>query len=140
LPPPHRFEAGTPAIAEVIGLGEALKLVQSIGFDAIQKHERLIVGMAEDGLAEIPGVRRLGTVQPRGHLVSFLLEGAHPSDVGAILDQQGIAIRAGHHCCQPLMRRFGISGTARASFSIYSTESDVQDFIAGVKKAKEMLL
>lgn len=139
LATPHRFEAGTPPIAEIIGLGEALKFTKNLGFAEIQKHERTIVGAAEDGLAKIEGIRLYGTAKPRGHLVSFVLQGSHPSDVGAILDEQGIAIRAGHHCCQPLMKRLGIPGTARASFSVYSTEADVEAFLAGVRKAKEML-
>lgn len=136
---PHRFEAGTPAVAEILGLAEALKFVTSIGIEQIQKHEREIVGAAEEGLKKIGGFRQFGGIGPRGHILSFVLEGSHPSDVGAILDQLGIAIRAGHHCCQPLMKRLGVPGTARASFSIYSTAEDVQDLLNGLRKAKEML-
>jgi len=140
LPPPNRFEAGTPPIAEVMGLGAALDFVQSLGFNEIRKHERAIMKQAEQGLREISGVRRIGTAPEHSHVVSFLLEGAHPSDVGAILDEQGVAVRAGHHCCQPLMRRFGIPGTVRASFSVYTSEDDVDQFLSAVRKAKEMLL
>ena len=139
LPPPHRFEAGTPAIAEVIGLGEALKFISALGFSGLQEHEREIMAQAQEGLRTLPSVRRIGSTVGQTHVLSFVLEGTHPSDVGAILDEQGIAVRAGHHCCQPLMRRFGIPGTVRASFSVYTTEQDVQDFILGLKKAKELL-
>jgi cysteine desulfurase/selenocysteine lyase len=139
LPPPNRFEAGTPAIAEVMGLGAALDYIAALGHDRIQRHEELILKRAEDGMRDIPGIRRIGTAPERRHVLSFLMEGSHPSDVGAILDEQGVAVRAGHHCCQPLMRRFGIPGTVRASFSIYTTEDDVDVFLAAVRKAKDML-
>ncbi len=139
LSAPHRFEAGTPPITEVIGLGAALSFVREIGFDKIRAHEREIMRLAEDGIANISGLRRIGTTENRSHVLSFLLEGTHPSDVGAILDEQGIAVRAGHHCCQPLMRAFGIPGTVRASFSVYTSEVDVADLIEGLKKAKELL-
>lgn len=139
LPPPHRFEAGTPPIAEVIGLGAALEFVKELGFENIAKHEREITRATEEGLAAVDGLRRYGIAKNHSHVISFLLEGAHPSDVGAILDEQGIAVRAGHHCCQPLMKRLGIPGTVRASFSVYTSAEDVRDFIKGVQKAKELL-
>jgi cysteine desulfurase/selenocysteine lyase len=140
LPPPHRFEAGTPAIAEIVGLGAALRFIEDTGFAVIQEHEKRLMHLVDTEMSKIEGVRRIGLAPERAHVVSFVLEGSHPSDVGAILDEQSIAVRAGHHCCQPLMRRFGIPGTVRASFSIYSTEQDVHEFIAGLKKAKDMLL
>ena len=140
LSPPHRFEAGTPPITEVISLGAALKFMQSLGYERIQNHERKIMQMAEEGLSSVEDLRRIGFAAARSHVLSFLLGDAHPSDVGAILDEQGIAVRAGHHCCQPLMRRFGIPGTVRASFSIYTSEQDIEALIDGVHKAKEMLL
>ncbi|HMN67450.1 MAG TPA: cysteine desulfurase [Bdellovibrionales bacterium] len=140
LPPPHRFEAGTPAVAEVIGFGAAIEFVQSLGFENIQRHEREVLTFAEEELRAVGDIRRIGTAPERGHVLSFLLGDQHPADVGAILDEQGVAIRAGHHCCQPLMKRFGIPGTNRASFSIYTSEQDVRDFIRAVRKAKDMLL
>jgi cysteine desulfurase/selenocysteine lyase len=140
LPPPHRFEAGTPAIAEVVGFGAALDFVTSLGFDNVQKHEKEIMALAEELTKDIAGLRRIGRAPQRGHVFSFLLEGAHPSDVGAILDEQGVAVRAGHHCCQPLMKRLNIPGTVRASFSVYTSEEDVERFARAVRKAKEMLL
>jgi cysteine desulfurase/selenocysteine lyase len=139
LPPPHRFEAGTPAIAQVIALGAALDFINEIGFQKIQQHEAEIYRLAESRLKQIPGLRILGGGGPRSHALSFLLDGAHPSDVGSILDQQGIAVRAGHHCCQPLMRRFGIAGTVRASFSVYTSAQDIEDLAIGLLKAKELL-
>ena len=139
LPSPHRFEAGTPPIEQVLGLGAALAFVQQIGFAAIHEHERLIMALLTEGLQRIEGIRRIGTAAERSHVQSFVLNGHHPSDVGAILDEQGIAVRCGHHCCQPLMRRFEVPGTVRASFSVYSSEEDVRDLIQGVQKAKEML-
>jgi cysteine desulfurase/selenocysteine lyase len=137
---PYRFEAGTPPIAEVIGLGAALDFVTGLGFARIRAHEREIMRQAEEGAARLGDIHRYGEAPDRSHVFSFLFPGVHPSDVGAILDEQGIAVRAGHHCCQPLMRRFGIPGTVRASFSIYTSEADVADFLRGVAKAKELLL
>ena len=139
LAPPHRFEAGTPPIAEVMGLGAAVEFIRGLGFENILRHEREITRGVEDGLAAIGDIQRIGSAPQHSHVVSFLLEGTHPSDVGAILDEQGIAIRTGHHCCQPLMKRFGVPGTARASFSVYTSEEDVRDFLEGVRKAKELL-
>lgn len=139
LPPPHRFEAGTPPIAEVLGLGAAIDFVKDIGFANIRSHERLIMQIVEEGAVRIGGIQRYGLAPDRSHVFSFLIPGVHPSDVGAILDEQGIAVRAGHHCCQPLMRRFGIPGTVRASFSVYTSEADVAGFLQGVQKAKELL-
>lgn len=140
LSAPHRFEAGTPAIAQVIGLGAALDFLSSLGYDKIKAHENRLTQMAEEGLARLEGVRRIGTAAEHSHAVSFLIGKAHPSDVGAILDEQGVAVRAGHHCCQPLMRRFGIPGTVRASFSVYTSEVDIADFLKATAKAKELLL
>lgn len=141
LPPPHRFEAGTPPIAEVMGLGAAVEFIQQLGHDWIQEHERRIMQLADEGLRNISGgmIRQIGTAPGRAHVLSFLIGSHHPSDVGAILDEQGVAVRAGHHCCQPLMRRFGIPGTVRASFSVYTSEQDIEDFLIAVRKAKEML-
>lgn len=140
LSPPQRFEAGTPPIVEVVGLGAALEFVQGLGWEWIETHERNLMRVAEDAAANIPELRRYGTAPQHSHVFSFVLEGAHPSDVGSMLDEQGIAVRAGHHCCQPLMRRFGIPGTVRASFSVYTTEEDIHALIDGIEKAKELLL
>lgn len=139
LPPPHRFEAGTPPVAEVISLGAAIRFIENLGFDWIRQHERHMSELALEGLEQIGGLRRLGQGAGSGHVLSFVLEGHHPGDVGALLDEQGVAVRTGHHCCQPLMRRFGIAGTIRASFSVYTSEEDIRDFLVALKKAKDML-
>lgn len=139
LPPPQRFEAGTQHIAGVIGLGEALRFVRSFEFDQIEKQEKERVDQILQGLREIQGVRLIGEPEDRVNVVSFLVEGAHPSDVGALLDQQGIAVRTGHHCCQPLMQRLGVGGTVRASISLYNDAEDVSQFLNALRKVKEIL-
>lgn len=139
LPSPHRFEAGTPAIGDILGLGAALEFVTELGFEKIHEHDSAILDFATTELARVPSLRWIGTARERRHLVSFLLGEVHPSDVGAVLDEQGIALRSGHHCCQPLMRRFSIPGTVRASFSVYTSEVDIVDLVRGVRKAQELL-
>ena len=126
---PHKFEAGTPAIVEVIGLGAAIAYVQSIGFDAIAAHEASLTDHALARLAEIPGLEVIGRAQDRGGVISFTMQGAHPHDIATLLDRNGIAVRAGHHCAEPLMGRLGLDGTARASFGIYTTHEEI-DFLA----------
>ncbi|MGE4130089.1 MAG: aminotransferase class V-fold PLP-dependent enzyme [Bdellovibrionales bacterium] len=140
LPAPHRFEAGTPPIAEVMGLGAAFDFISELGFNAIAEHEKKLMATAEDVLAGVPNLRRIGQASERLNVVSFLMDGTHPSDLGSILDEQGIAIRTGHHCCQPLMKRFGITGTARASFSIYTKVEDIEELSDALIKAEELLL
>ena len=108
------------------------------GFDKIKTHKKQLLEAATEGLQKIPGVRIIGTAPHKGPVLSCVLEGAHHSDVGQVLDQQGIAVRAGHHCCQPLMARFGITGTVRASFSVYNNMQDVESFLKAVKKAQEL--
>lgn len=134
---PQKFEAGTPAISGAIGLAAALRYVESLGLDAISRHKDEVLGYALERLRSIEGVRLVGEPRRRTAIVSFLMEGAHPSDVGSIVDQQGIAVRAGHHCCQPLMRRLGVPGTVRASFSIYNGKDDVDSLVRSLEKAKE---
>jgi len=126
---PHKFEAGTPAIVEVIGLGAAVAYVQSIGFDAIAAHEASLTDHALARLSEIPGLEVIGRAQDRGGVISFTMQGAHPHDIATLLDRNGIAVRAGHHCAEPLMGRLGLDGTARASFGIYTTHEEM-DFLA----------
>jgi cysteine desulfurase / selenocysteine lyase len=126
---PHKFEAGTPPILEGIGLRAAIDYVQSIGYDAIAAHETALIDHALARLGAIEGVHILGRAQDRGGVVSFALDRAHAHDVATLLDRQGIAVRAGHHCAEPLMRRFGLESTARASFAIYTTHDEI-DFLA----------
>ncbi len=133
---PHKFEAGTPPIAGALGLAAALRYVKSLGFSEIIEHEHQILEYARTQLSNIPGITIYGRPVQQAPILSFNLHGAHASDVGALLDQQGIAIRTGHHCCQPLMRRLGVSGTARASFSIYNTKQEVDVLREGLLKAQ----
>jgi len=134
--PPLRFEAGTPAIVETIGLGVAIDYVSAIGLDRIQQHEATLVAHAHERLAAIGGVRLIGRAPEKAAIVSFDLEGVHAHDVGTILDRQGVAVRVGHHCAQPLIDRFGLAAAARASFGLYNTLEEVDalaDALQGVK-------
>jgi cysteine desulfurase/selenocysteine lyase len=124
-PAPQKFEAGTPAILEVIGLGAAIDYVNAIGFDAIAAHEAALTEHALARMAGVDGLRVVGTAQDRGGVISFTLEGAHAHDVATLLDRNGIAVRAGQHCAEPLMRRLGLTSTARASFGIYTTAEEI---------------
>jgi len=136
---PHKFEAGTPNIVGGITIAEAAKWISSIGFDTIQQHDNEILNYATEKLSTIEGVKIYGTSKKKGPVISFLIDNIHPFDLGTILDQLGIAVRTGHHCTEPLMNRFKIPGTVRASFAIYNTLEEVDVFIEGVKKAKKML-
>lgn len=136
---PHKFEAGTPAIAEAIGLGAAVDYLTKIGMKDIAAHEYEITEYALERLEEIPGVKLFGpSADKKGGVAAFTLEGVHPHDVAQILDQDGIAVRAGHHCAQPLHEKFGIPATSRASFYLYSTKEEVDLLIKGLYKVKEM--
>jgi cysteine desulfurase/selenocysteine lyase len=137
---PNKFEAGTPAIAEVISFKASLDYILSIGLDNIKKYEDQLLHYATNELKKIEGIRLIGEAHDKSGVLSFVLEGAHPHDLGTLLDKQGVAIRTGHHCTQPLMKRFGITASARASFTFYNTVDEVDVFIAAVKKAKEFLL
>lgn len=135
LASPHRFEAGTPPIAEAIALGEAIQFFTSLNQAELIKYDREILRWTQDELKKLD-IPVLAAAVDRSHVLSFNVPGAHPSDVGAMLNEQGIAVRAGHHCCQPLMTRFKIPGTVRASFSIYSSQEEAERFVAAVKKVK----
>jgi cysteine desulfurase / selenocysteine lyase len=135
---PYKFEAGTPDIAGVIGLGAALTYVNSLGIGNIGAHEHDLLVYATDAVSSIPGVRVIGTAKEKAGVVSFVIEGVHPHDIGTILDQEGIAIRTGHHCSQPLMERFGIPATARASFAAYNTRQEVDTLVRGIGKVREV--
>ena len=136
---PHKFEAGTPAIAEAIGLGAAVDYLTQIGMSNIAAHEHEITEYALERLEEIPGVKLFGpSADKKGGVASFTLEGVHPHDVAQILDQDGIAVRAGHHCAQPLHEKFGIPATSRASFYLYSTKEEVDMLVKGLYKVKEL--
>lgn len=136
--PPQRFEAGVPMTSQVVGLGAAVRYLEAIGMDAVAAHEHTLVSHALEGLGKIEGVRIVGPTENenRGGAVSFVVEGIHAHDVGQILDDEGVAIRVGHHCAWPLMRRLGIPATARASFAAYNTLDEVDALIAAVRKAQ----
>ncbi len=136
-PPPQRFEAGTPAIVEAIGLGAAVDYVSAIGLPAIHAHEAALVAQARAELARINSLTLFGPEDSAG-IVSFALEGVHPHDLGTILDEEGVAIRAGHHCAQPLMEHLGVPATARASFGLYSGEDDIAALIRGIERTRRI--
>jgi cysteine desulfurase/selenocysteine lyase len=135
---PARFEAGTPDIAGVIGLGTAVDYLMELGLPAIEAWEQELLAYATARVSEIERVRLIGTARRKASVLSFLIEGAHPHDIGSILDQQGVAIRAGHHCAQPVMERYGIPATARASFAFYNTKLDVDTLVGGIHKVLEL--
>ena len=136
--PPNRFEAGTPNIEGAAGLAAALDFLSGLDREALLLHEEALLAHADEELARIPGVARVGTSPDRAAIVSFTVEGIHPHDVGTILDGRGVAIRAGHHCAQPAMRRFGVPATARASFALYNTHGEVEALAAAVRGAKKV--
>jgi cysteine desulfurase/selenocysteine lyase len=138
-PAPQRFEAGTPMTSQVVGLAAAARYLREIGMDAVEAHEAELVAAALEGLATVPGVRIVGPTSliGRGSPVSFVVDGVHAHDVGQVLDDDGVAVRVGHHCAWPLHRRFGIAATARASFALYNTHEEVDRLVAGVRRAVE---
>jgi cysteine desulfurase/selenocysteine lyase len=135
---PYKFEAGTPDIAGAIGLGAALNYVERLGIDNIAAHEHDLLVYGAEALSSIPGVRIIGTAAQKASVISFVIEGIHPHDIGTILDREGIAVRTGHHCAQPVMQRFHVPATARASFALYNTRQEIDRLVAGIEKVKEM--
>jgi cysteine desulfurase/selenocysteine lyase len=135
---PYKFEAGTPHVSGAIGLGAALDYVNSVGLDRVAQHEKQVLAYGTRRLLEIPGLRLVGTAKEKEGILSFVLEGIHPHDVGTILDQEGIAIRTGHHCAQPLMERFGVPATARASLGLYNTVEEMDALARGIEKVREV--
>ena len=135
---PYKFEAGTPNIAGTIGLGAAVEFMTELGMDAIAAHERDILEYATEALGELDGIRIIGTAPEKAGILSFVVEGVHPHDVGTIVDRHGVAIRAGHHCAMPLMRRYGVPATSRASLALYNTKADIDALVEGLGKVKEI--
>jgi cysteine desulfurase/selenocysteine lyase len=137
---PHKFEAGTSPMAEAVGLAAAIDFLEDIGFEAIEEHERELVVYALERLADVPGITLYGPPpERRAGIVSFNVEGVHPHDVAQILDLDGVAIRAGHHCCQPLMTKLGVAATNRASFYLYTVPEEIDRLVEGLHKAKKLL-
>jgi len=137
---PHRFEAGTPHISGIIGLGAAIQYVNAIGVAAIEAYEHELLDYAEAQLQQIEGVRFIGNAPNKSGAISLMVDGLHPFDLGELLDKMGIAVRTGHHCCQPIMDQFEIPGTLRMSFAMYNTKEEVDAFVAGLKRAMALLV
>jgi len=137
---PYKFEAGTPNIAATIGLGAAIDYVSRLGIENLARHEHELLVYATAKLSQIPGVRVIGTAREKASVVSFVLDGVHPHDIGTVLDQEGIAVRTGHHCAQPLMERFKVPATARASLAFYNTKEEVDALVEAVEKVKQIFV
>jgi cysteine desulfurase/selenocysteine lyase len=135
---PYKFEAGTPAIADTLGLSAAFDFLSQVGIDTIQSHEQRLLQYASDRLQRMPGLRIIGTAPDKAGVVSFTLEGIHPHDIGTVLDTEGVAIRTGHHCAQPVMKYFNVPATARASLAFYNTEQDIDRLVKGIEKVQRI--
>jgi cysteine desulfurase/selenocysteine lyase len=135
---PHKFEAGTPPIAAAIALGAAVDYLQAIGMDAIARYEHTLLQYATAQLSALPGLRLIGTAHNKAAVLSFMLEGIHPHDVGTLLSQEGIAVRTGHHCAQPVMTRFKVPATTRASFAFYNSMAEVDALVAGIRSVQKV--
>ena len=136
---PNKFEAGTPNIAGVVGLGAAIDYVNSIGIDQIASYEHELLEYATQRAGEVEGLRLVGTAKNKASILSFVMDKVHPHDLGTILDHEGIAIRTGHHCAQPVMDRFQVPATARASFAFYNTKQEIDVLISGLARALEVM-
>jgi len=136
---PHKFEAGTPNIAGAIGLGAAVDYLQSLGMEQVIAHEDDVLAYAHERAAEVDGLRIYGTATHKAGVLSFLIDGIHPNDLGMLIDQEGVAIRTGHHCAMPVMDHYGVGGTARASFALYNTRADVDRLIDGIASVRKLL-
>jgi cysteine desulfurase/selenocysteine lyase len=135
---PYKFEAGTPNIADAIGLGAALDYVNQVGMANITAYEHALLAYATEAINQIPGVRIIGTAREKAGVISFVLEGVHAHDVGTVLDREGIAVRTGHHCAQPVMDRFGVPATVRASLAFYNTKQEINALAAGIQRVKAL--
>ena len=131
---PYKFEAGTPNIADVIAFGRAIEFINGLGKETMAAHEHALLEYAKEKVSALPFVKLIGTAKEKVSLVSFVIDKSHPQDIGILLDNAGIAVRTGHHCTQPLMDRFGIEGTVRASFSVYNTKHEIDQLIEGVER------
>jgi cysteine desulfurase/selenocysteine lyase len=136
---PYKFEAGTPNIAGTLGLGAAIDYLNALGLENTAHHEHQLLAYATDALSRIPGLRIMGTAAEKASVISFVMDGLHPHDIGTVLDQEGIAVRTGHHCAQPLMDRFGVPATTRASLALYNTLEEVDALVKGLHKVREIL-
>lgn len=137
---PYKFEAGTPNIADVIAVKTAIEYIEELGKENVAAYENELLAYATEQLSKIEGLKIMGQAKEKVSVISFVIDGIHPQDIGVILDQQGIAVRTGHHCTQPLMKRFGIPGTSRASFAVYNTKEEIDKLVKGIEKVKKMVL
>jgi cysteine desulfurase / selenocysteine lyase len=135
---PHKFEAGTPNIADTIGFGAAIDFLNALDWHSLAQYEHELLDYATVAVGAIPGLRIVGTAREKAGVLSFVMEDIHPHDIGTILDQEGIAVRTGHHCAQPVMARFGIPATVRASFALYNTRREIDELVKGISKVKEV--
>jgi len=135
---PYKFEAGTPHVAGAIGLGAALEYLARLGLDRVTAHERELLAYGTELLKSIRGLRLIGTAREQAGVLSFVLEGVHPHDAGTVLDRLGIAVRTGHHCAQPVMERFGVPATTRASLALYNTKSELDALADGLRRVQEL--
>ena len=135
---PYKFEAGTPNIAATIGLGAAINYLNQVGLENVTAYEHELLGYGTEALRQIPGVRLIGTAREKASVLSFVIDGIHPHDAGTVLDYEGIAVRTGHHCAQPVMQRFGVPATTRASLAFYNTREELDALVAGIRKVQEM--
>jgi cysteine desulfurase/selenocysteine lyase len=136
---PYKFEAGTPNIAGAVGLGAAIDYVNGVGFDAISAHESMLLSRATTAIEALPDVRIVGTARRKASVISFVMDHVHPHDIGTVVDREGVAIRTGHHCAQPVMDRYCIPATARASFAMYNTVEDIDALVASIERARALL-
>jgi cysteine desulfurase/selenocysteine lyase len=136
--PPTRFEAGTPDIAGVVGLGEAMDYLSEIGLDRVQKWDEELLAYGTERLLELPGLRLIGTAEHKASILSFVIDGIHPHDIGTMLDSEGVAVRTGHHCAQPVMQYFNVPATTRASLALYNTREDIDRLVDGLRKIIEV--
>jgi cysteine desulfurase/selenocysteine lyase len=137
-PPPFKFEAGTPPIAGVISLAPAIEFIESIGWDAIHKHEMALLEYATDSLTAIDGVRLIGTASQKAAITAFVIKDIHPHDIGSLVDEQSVAIRTGHHCTQPIMQRFKVPATSRASMAMFNTKQEIDALVAAIINLKKI--
>ena len=135
---PHKFEAGTPNVADVIGLGAAIDYIQSLDRSQIAAHEQELLAYGTKALTAIPGLRLIGTAKNKASILSFVLPNIHAHDLGTLIDEEGVAIRTGHHCTQPVMKHFGVPATSRASLALYNTKDEIDHLVSAIKKAKEV--
>jgi cysteine desulfurase/selenocysteine lyase len=136
---PHKFEAGTPDVGGAVGLAAAVDYIDAVGRDSIAANEQQLLAYAESALRAVPSLRLVGTARAKAGVHSFVLDGIHPHDIGTVLDHEGIAVRTGHHCAQPVMERYGVAATVRASFGLYNTTEDVDRLVDGLGKVRELL-